>query len=56
MKNTGSEMLCCLVVGQRLFQDVGDYPRCGKRVYRYGQSSDLVELKDISHPKFGRKI
>jgi uncharacterized cupin superfamily protein len=56
MKNTGSEMLRCLVVGQRLAHDIGDYPKLGKRLYRYGQSSDLVDLKDISHPPLGRKI
>ncbi len=56
MKNTGSEVLRCIVVGQRLIHDVGDYPRLGKRLYRYGQSSDVVDINDISNPNFGRKI
>ena len=56
MKNTGLEVLRCIVVGQRLAQDVGDYPRLNKRVYRYGQSNDLVDLKNITNPQFGRKI
>ena len=56
MKNTGSEILRCIVVGQRLVHDVGDYPRIGKRLYRYGQSNDLVDLKNITNPKMGKKI
>ncbi|WP_019504854.1 cupin domain-containing protein [Pleurocapsa sp. PCC 7319] len=56
MKNTGSEILRCIVVGQRLQHDVADYPRLGKRLYRYGQSNDLVDISDISHPTVGRKI
>lgn len=56
MKNTGSEVLRCIVVGQRLTHDVGDYPRLGKRLYRYGQSNDVADIKDISHPNIGRKI
>jgi uncharacterized cupin superfamily protein len=56
MKNTGSELLRCLVVGQRLNYDIGDYPRQGKRLYRYGQTNDLVNLRDISHPSVGKKI
>ena len=56
MKNTGSEVLRCIVTGQRLTHDVGDYPRLGKRLYRYGQSNDLVDVNDISHPNLGRKI
>ena len=31
MRNTGSKVLRCIVVGQRLSQDIGDYPRLGKR-------------------------
>lgn len=56
MKNTGSEILRCIVVGQRLTYDVGDYPRQGKRIYRYGQSNDLVNLDNIDHPSVGKKI
>ncbi|MEL6928438.1 MAG: cupin domain-containing protein [Cyanobacteria bacterium J06600_6] len=56
MKNTGSKVLRCIVVGQRLPQDIGDYPRLGKRLYRYEQSNDLVDLSDISNPSVGQKI
>ncbi len=56
MKNTGSEVLRCIVVGQRLTHDVGDYPRVGKRLYRYSESNDLVDLSNISNPSVGRKI
>jgi uncharacterized cupin superfamily protein len=56
MKNTGSEILRCIVVGQRLTHDIGDYPRLGKRLYRYDKSNDLVNLSDISNPSLGRKI
>jgi uncharacterized cupin superfamily protein len=56
MKNTGLEILRCIVVGQRLNYDIGDYPRLGKRLYRYGQANDLVNLSDLSHPSVGKKI
>ena len=56
MKNTGTEVLRCIVVGQRLDRDVADYPRLGKRLYRYNGLNDLVELKDISNPNVGKKI
>ena len=56
MKNTGSEVLRCIVVGQRLAQDIGDYPRLGKRVFRYNDTKDLVDIDNISHPSFGKKI
>ena len=56
MKNIGLEILRCIVVGQRLTHDVVDYPRLGKRLYRYGQSNDLVDTSGISNPSFGRKI
>lgn len=56
MKNTGSQILRCIVVGQRLVHDVGDYPRIGKRLYRHGQSNDLVDIDNIANPKMGKKI
>lgn len=34
LRNTGTEVLRCLVVGDRLPHDVGDYPHQGKRIYR----------------------
>ena len=56
MKNTGSDVLRCIVVGQRLPYDVGDYPRLGKRVFRYNGTNDLVDTGNISHPSLGKKI
>jgi uncharacterized cupin superfamily protein len=44
--NDGSEPLVCLVIGQRLAQDVVDYPRKGKRLYRNSGQRDMV---DYSH-------
>lgn len=48
--NNGTESLVCLVMGQRLEQDVTDYPNKGKRLYRNSGERDLVELKDILRP------
>lgn len=53
---TGSETLRCLVIGQRLDQDIADYPRKGQRIYRTkGMPWDLVDLDRIEHPKGGQK-
>lgn len=49
--NTGSETLVCLVAGQRLEQDVADYPKLGKRLYRNSGEWNLVDLANISNPK-----
>ena len=44
IKNTGTETLRCIVVGERLAHDVGDYPRLGKRLYRNaGLAWELVD-------------
>lgn len=57
MRNTGDAVLRCIVVGQRLSHDVGDYPRRGKRIYRTsGMPWDLVDSDAIEHPTGGRKI
>ena len=56
MKNTGTDVLRCIVVGQRLPFDIGDYPRLGKRIYRHPQSNDLIDLDDISNPSLGQKV
>jgi uncharacterized cupin superfamily protein len=45
--NDGAEPLVCLVIGQRLAQDVVDYPRKGKRLYRNSGQRDLVDHADI---------
>ena len=52
----GDEPLRCLVIGQRLDHDVGDYPDLGKRLYRNrGLPWDLVDVERIEHPQAGRK-
>ncbi|RCV90165.1 cupin domain-containing protein [Billgrantia montanilacus] len=43
MYNDGDEPLVCLVVGQRLAQDVSDYPRLGKRLYINSGERTLVD-------------
>ena len=49
--NTGSTTLKCMVVGQRLDHDVGDYPKLNKRIYRNkGLPWNLVDL-DSACPK-----
>ena len=56
IRNTGSEPLCCLVAGQRLAHDVGDYPRLGKRIYRNaGMAWNLVDRDAITEPQAGAK-
>lgn len=51
IRNTGAEVLRMLVVGQRLAQDVADYPRLGKRLYRQGSAGwNLVDHADIVVP------
>ena len=56
LRNNGDTTLRCLVVGQRLSHDVGDYPNLGKRIYRNdGMSWNLVDISDISEPVAGAK-
>ena len=43
--NDGTEPLVCLVIGQRLAQDVVDYPRTGKRLYRNSGQRDMVDSR-----------
>ncbi len=47
LTNTGSTPLVLLVVGQRLSQDVCDYPRRRKRLYVNGEHEDLVDFDAI---------
>lgn len=47
MINTGKEPLTCLVIGQRLAQDITDYPRQGKRLHRHSGKRYLVEHSEI---------
>lgn len=56
LKNTGDDLLRCIVVGQRLPHDVGDYPRQGKRIYRNdGLPWNLVDHGDIVDVNAGAK-
>ncbi|MEM6939998.1 MAG: cupin domain-containing protein [Pseudomonadota bacterium] len=49
IRNTGDVPLRLLVMGQRLAQDIVDYPDQGKRLYRSaGRYNDLVEVAQIS--------
>ena len=45
--NDGREPLVCLVIGQRLAQDVVDYPRKGKRLYRNSGQRDMVDVVNV---------
>jgi len=48
IRNTGRDVLRCIVVGERLAHDVGDYPHQGKRIYRNaGQPWQLVDHDQI---------
>ena len=49
--NSGTETLVCLVMGQRLEQDIADYPNKKKRLYRNSGTWDLVNLENISDPR-----
>ncbi len=51
LTNTGTESLICLVMGQRLEQDVADYPNQGKRLYRNSGEWNLVDLDAIIDPR-----
>lgn len=49
--NDGDETLVCLVMGQRLQQDVADYPNQGKRLYRNSGEWNLVDMQHICDPR-----
>lgn len=54
--NTGDAVFRCIVVGQRLAHDVGDYPRKAKRIYRNeGMAWNLVDHDAIDEPNAGAK-
>ena len=56
MTNTGDTTLRCIVVGQRLPHDVGDYPRKGKRLYRNENMDwDMTDHTNLEHPQGGAK-
>lgn len=45
--NDSTGPLVCLVIGQRLTQDITDYPRQGKRLFRHSGARSLVNIADI---------
>lgn len=56
MRATGNETLVCLVAGQRLSHDVGDYPRKQQRIFRQqGLPWNLVSIDAIEEPQGGKK-
>ena len=56
LKNTGNSIFKCIVVGQRLDHDIGDYPNVQKRIYRSkGLKWNLVDMKNIAEPVAGKK-
>lgn len=56
LKNTGSTILQCLVIGQRSTHDAADYPNLGKRLFRNeGMPWNMVDIANISEPVAGQK-
>ncbi len=54
--NTGAETFRCIVVGERLAHDVGDYTRKQKRIYRNrAMAWDVVDLDNVVQPYPGPK-
>jgi len=49
--NDSDETLVCLVIGQRLRQDVADYPHQEKRLYRNSGDWNIVDFQNISDPR-----
>ena len=48
LSNTGSNILKCIIVGQRLDFDIIDYPEQARRLYRgNGEKGDLVDMAVI---------
>ncbi|MDA0268400.1 MAG: cupin domain-containing protein [Cyanobacteria bacterium] len=57
LKNNSNTLLKCIVVGQRLEHDVGEYPRLKKRIYRNkGMQWNLVDIANITEPVAGKKV
>ncbi|MCC1493602.1 cupin domain-containing protein [Cognatishimia sp. F0-27] len=54
--NTGDQTLRCLVIGQRLDHDIGDYPNKGKRIFRnVGLPWTLVDHDALTSVTAGAK-
>ena len=48
IRNAGSNILKCIIVGQRLNFDIVDYPEQARRLYRAnGEKGDLVDMAVI---------
>lgn len=57
LTNTSDSTLKCIVVGQRLDHDVGDYPNLKKRIYRNRDLPwDVVALENLESPVAGKKV
>jgi len=56
IRNTGAQVLRCIVVGQRLDHDVGDYPRKQQRIFRNkGLAWTLVGHEHLVETQAGTK-
>ncbi|MBF0277339.1 MAG: cupin domain-containing protein [SAR324 cluster bacterium] len=56
LRNIGNGALKCIVVGQRLDHDVGDYTILNKRIFRNkGMKWNLVDIDQINEPSAGKK-
>lgn len=56
LRNNSDSLFKCMVIGQRLAHDVGDYPNQNKRIYRQENMSwDLVDINTIEKPVAGQK-
>jgi len=52
LENISDAVFKCIVVGQRLDHDVGDYPALQKRIYRNkGLKWGVVDIDNIREPK-----
>ena len=51
MINDGTEPFVCLVMGQRLTQDISDYPRHGKRLFRHSGKWSLADVSNLQEIK-----
>lgn len=57
LRNNSTSVLKCIVVGQRLDHDVGDYPNQKKRIYRQKDMPwNLVDIDNIQEPTGGKKV
>ncbi|NER21962.1 MAG: cupin domain-containing protein [Symploca sp. SIO1B1] len=57
LKNNADTVLKCIVVGQRLEHDVGEYTKLNKRLYRNkGLKWNLVDIENIDEPVAGKKV